>query len=125
VSGTDLAGKPLRTAGQTGRSGPRSRKERADASHAAQEAHWAARIAACESPLEALRVAADRATTVALKKERRAAAALDAAGQAGDQDAIARERRRLDAVQAELTKEVTDLTDALLAFAERHETTRA
>jgi hypothetical protein len=124
VSGVDLAGKPLRKAGQTGRSGSRSKKERGEASRQNQEASWAKRFAAAGSPLAALRLAADRATTVALQKERRAAAALDAAEQAGDQDATARQQRRLDAVQAELTKEVTDLTDALLAFAERHQTTR-
>jgi hypothetical protein len=121
----DLAGKPLRKAGQTGRSGGRrSKKERQEASRATQEAHWARRVANSGSPLEALRVAVDRATTVALKKERRAAAALDAAKDTGDQAAIRSEQLRLEAVRAELRTEVIALTRALLAFAERHETIR-
>lgn len=121
---TDLAGKPFRKAKTTGRGGRRSKEERQAASRDAQERHWARKFENASSPLAALRIAVDRATTVALNKERRAAAALAAAEGEGEAAAVRQAQLRSDSVRAELTAEINQLIEALLAFAERHETTR-
>ncbi|MCL2581026.1 MAG: hypothetical protein FWE35_01055 [Streptosporangiales bacterium] len=121
---TDLAGKPFRAAGTTGRGTRRTKKQRQDASRANQERTWAARFEVAETPLQGLRVAVDRATSVAVKKQRRAEAALSAAKKTGDQAAIRQQQLRFESVTAELTTEITALIGGLTAFAERHETIR-
>lgn len=127
MSDVDLAGKPIREPGSTGRTGSRGRytkEERQAASRAKQQAYWAQRFAAATSPLDALRVAADQASTVALQQERRAATALKRAQRSGNPAAIRQAELRLEATRAAISKEVNEIIDTLVAFTERHETIR-
>jgi hypothetical protein len=123
MTDVDLAGKDLRPAGTTGR-GRRAKSARQADSRANQQEYWAARFAAAETPLRALRVALDYATTAAVNKERRAAAALKSARKGTDEAAIRQQELRLASVRAELDREVTGFIESLVAFAERHETIR-
>jgi hypothetical protein len=123
VSTTDMAGKPVRQPGKTGR-GRRPKNERQAASRAAQDSYWAERVARTSSPVQALRVLTDRTTSVALQAERRAATALRRVQASGDQAATAVAERRLASVRADITADISQILEALTAFAERHQTTR-
>jgi hypothetical protein len=123
MTGPDLAGKPPREPGRTGR-GRRTRDERKAVSAATRQQHWAARIAATTTVTQALRVMTDRATTVAVQAERRVAARVARAAASGDQAAKAAADRELAALRSTLTTELNAVIDALAAFADRHQITR-
>lgn len=122
---TDMSGREFRAPGKTGRWRARTRDERQAASQENKRQAWDERIGATESPIEALRVLADRASAVALQEERRAGTELKRARAAGEPGAITAAESRLAIVRASIEADINPILDQLTAFAARHETTRA
>jgi hypothetical protein len=123
VINEDMAGKPIRAPRRTGR-GRLPKGERQSTSRETQDRFWAARLAKTNSPVQALRVLADRATTVALQAERRAAVALEAAKAGGDPAQIKAAEARLTTLQTKLDGEINEVLDRLTSFIEAHQTVR-
>lgn len=122
----DMIGKPFRTPGKTGRPGRgrRTKEERQEASRDNKANHWAGRLDGTESPIQALRVMADRATTAALQAERRAGTEVKRAQRTGDAKKIADAEKRLTTLQTTIDDEINKILDQLADFVEAHQPVR-
>lgn len=122
---SDMTGRKVREPGRAGERYREARERRARESRERRARHWARRVEAAETPLQAFRVFTDRVSAAVVQEERRAAVAYERARR--DQPGSRKERAaktHLDKTRASITADLIWLSEQMLEIAIRHETTR-